>query len=867
MNRYQFDDTTKKTLEKLRVPLAVFQLINKKAVTILLSDSFCETLGINDRKEAMFMMDHNMFDMVHPDERARVHDEAVSFSYVGGKFDTVYRIRFRNGNEYKIVHAVGEHVQTEDGVRLAYVWFTDEGLYSDENDIRHVSVDRALKRSLYDASVVNAANYDVLTGLPSMYRFFELADQWRNNLIGSDSRAYLIYMNLSGMKYYNRRHGFAEGDKLLRRFAEILIMHFGNDHCSRLGSDHFGVYTDLSNIEDVLREIFKEFRFDKTGESLPIRVGIYIDEYKEISVSTECDRAKYACDTMRNTQISGFRYFDNNMLVQMEKREYYIDNLNKAIRDKWIQVFYQPIVRSANGRVCDEEALARWIDPVKGIISPSEFVPVLEEAKLIYKLDLYVVEQVLKKIRIQEREGLHIVPISINLSRSDFDSCDIVDEIRSRVDASGVSRNRINIEVTESTVGKDLEYMKVQIERFRNMGFNVWMDDFGSGYSSLDMLHSIPFDLIKFDMRFMTQFSDSSRSRIMLTELIRMAISLDIDTVCEGVETMEQVDFLREVGCTMMQGYYFCRPIPMDKILDRYRKGIQIGFENPEESEYYAAIGKVNLYDLAIITNDDSEAFAHYFNTIPMAIIESNADNFTLVRCNSTYRAFLIKMLGHLPLGKSVNFAKGDGVTSKGFLKTLKKCAQKGGKVLVDEKLPDGTYMNAFLKCIAVNPVNNTRATVVAVLAITSDEKGSVALSNMSKALVSDYFSMYHVDLLTDKYVVYNTDIDLGELAVERSGDNFFEEGYLEACKYMYREDTEKFIKKFTKDNVLQSLKRDGSFKMSFRQKINGELSLVSMKAVPSKMDEHHIIIGFAQENKAPKTAFDALSGDFGGDE
>lgn len=179
--------------------------------------------------------------------------------------------------------------------------------------------------------------------------------------------------------------------------------------------------------------------------------------------------------------------------------------------------------------------------------------------------------------------------------------------MRRRVDAAGFSRDKINIEVTESVIGSDFEFMKSQIERFRSLGFRVWMDDFGSGYSTLDVLQSIRFDLIKFDMRFMKEFDTSEKSRKMLTELIRMAISLGVDTVCEGVETKEQADFLREIGCTMMQGYYFCRPIPFEKILERYQKVIQIGFENPEESGYYAAVGKINLYDLAILSNEDQE--------------------------------------------------------------------------------------------------------------------------------------------------------------------------------------------------------------------------------------------------------------------
>ncbi len=170
------------------------------------------------------------------------------------------------------------------------------------------------------------------------------------------------------------------------------------------------------------------------------------------------------------------------------------------------------------------------------------------------------------------------MPHSINLSRSDFDMCDIVEEVRRRVDDSGLPRNIITIEITESAIGSDFDFMKQEIARFQQLGFPVWMDDFGSGYSSLDVLQSIKFDLIKFDMIFMKKLDDGESGKIVLSELMRMATSLGVDTVCEGVETKEQQRFLQEIGCSKLQGYYYTKPIPLESILERYEKGIQIGY-------------------------------------------------------------------------------------------------------------------------------------------------------------------------------------------------------------------------------------------------------------------------------------------------
>ena len=548
-----------------------------------------------------------MYRTTHPEDRARAADAAYRFAIEGGRYEVVYRTLTRNKTDYIIVHSLGEHVMTEDGVRLAYIWYTDEGRYTSDSDGKDKALNDAMKNIVREENMIKSGYYDYLTGLPNMSYFFELARERRRSFCESGKTAALLYMDLCGMKYFNRKYSFAEGDNLLRSFADILKLYFGNENCSRFGSDHFCVITDAEGLEDTLTEIFTEFRAADSDKSLPVRVGIYLDRNGVDDISTECDRAKYACDTMRSTYVSSFRYFSDEMHAKNESRQYFIDNLDKAIREGWIEVYYQPIIRSANGTVCDEEALVRWKDPVRGMMMPSQFIPVLEEANLIYMLDLFVTEQVLEKMKKQAEAGLFVVSESVNLSRADFTACDIVEEMRRRVDAAGFSRDKINIEVTESVIGSDFEFMKSQIERFRSLGFRVWMDDFGSGYSTLDVLQSIRFDLIKFDMRFMKEFDTSEKSRIMLTELIRMAISLGVDTVCEGVETKEQADFLREIGCTMMQGYYFCRPIPFEKILERYQKVIQIGFENPEESGYYAAVGKINLYDLAILSNEDQE--------------------------------------------------------------------------------------------------------------------------------------------------------------------------------------------------------------------------------------------------------------------
>lgn len=426
-------------------------------------------------------------------------------------------------------------------------------------------------------------NTDALTGLPNMRCFFGLAETERKRLRDEGRDSVMLYFNLTGVKHYNRQYGFEEGDRLLCEFADILSRCFGEGCVCHMSDDHFAAVADEDGIEEKLKAVVDECSRANGGITLPVNIGIYPDRLEEVGVSVACDRAKYICDLHKGEYESGWYTFEGGSIAEIENQRYIIGHLDQAIREQWIKVYYQPIISAKSGKVCDVEALSRWDDPEIGFMSPAFFIPVLETARLIYKLDLYVLERILEKIKMQMEEGITIVPHSINLSRSDFESCDIVEEIRRRVDDSGISRDRFTIEVTESMVGSDFEFMKSQIQRFQKLGFRVWMDDFGSGYSALDVLSDIRFDLLKFDMQFMRRFDEGDESRIILSQLIRMAEELGIDTLCEGVETEAQAEFLREAGCSKMQGYLFGRPIPYEEIVRRYRDGTHLGYDDTSE--------------------------------------------------------------------------------------------------------------------------------------------------------------------------------------------------------------------------------------------------------------------------------------------
>lgn len=843
MEKYQYSSAEMALMEQSSIPFAIYQFIDKRVVTLVLSQGFLNLFDLK-RDEAYALMDNDMYRDTHPDDAARAANAAYRFATEDKEFNIAYRTKV-NGS-YHIVHARGEHIYPSPDVRLAVIWYTNEGEYVPDAKEHESQLNHAFNKVLLEETLGHKSFYDSLTGLPNMTGFLEMAEARRISLWEQRIQPTVIFFNVNGMKYYNRKYGYNEGDKLLQRIAKILASHYGNENCSRFGMDIFAVITGEADPEETLDRIFSECSRIEGGNGLTVRAGIAVDIDEKMNFSLVCDWAKYACDVNRGTLVSKHHYFNESMLADVDKRQYIIDNLDRAIREKWIRVYYQPIVRTANGRVCDEEALSRWVDPVRGVLVPDDFIQPLEESKLIYKLDLYVVEQVLEKMKIQASRGLNLVPISINFSRTDFDVCDLVEEVRKRVDASGISRDKITIEITESVVGSDFDFIKEQVGRFQSLGFKVWMDDFGSGYSSLDVLQSIHFDLIKFDMRFMQNFDDGDESKIILTELMKMAIGLGLETLCEGVERQEQLDFLREIGCTKVQGYYYTKPISMEEVLARYEKGIQIGFENPDETDYYSALGRINLYDMALFKQDDQESFRNYFNTLPITIIESDGERFRIVRCNRSFRDFLNLMEWNAPTGKFFNYADVEDRPGLMFMKIVRQCGVDGSRMIIDDVMPTGSVVHAFLRRIAVNPVTGMAAVVMAVLGVMDDAKPNTAVTyaHIAQALSSDYFDLFYVDLKTDQFTQYNTGGAAGNIGIEKHGENFFSEALKDARRILYTPDLEMFCNAFTKEKVIKALDEHESFTLTYRQMYHGEPVYVTMKAVRMAENSDYIIIG-----------------------
>lgn len=850
MAKFKYSDAEQKLIENSRIPFGVFQYVDGKVVTIAITKGLSDLFGYKNLDEAYSVMNKDMYDSCHPDDVVRLADMVKRLSIDKEEVKTIYR-RKAHGS-YRVFRFHGVNIYKDNGVRLMNSWFADEGPYIEGDDTD--SFTNSISRAVNERTQLHLFNHDYLTGLPSMAHFFELAQNGRDQMLNEGKKPCMLFFDLCRMKGFNQKYGFAEGDKLLVEFSRLLGKEFGMDNCGRLSGDHFCAYTDEEGMEERLDQFLGKAKKINEGKNLPVKVGVYRDPGHIVNASIACDMAKRACDAIRDNYLSSISYFDEAMLKASEDREYIITNIDRAIEEGWIKVYHQPIIRAANGRVSDEEALARWDDPERGIILPTVFVPILEDAKLTYKLDLCVTKIILEKMKEQAQKGLYVVPESVNISRVDFNICDIVNEITKLVDEAGIEHEKLTIEITESGIGTDVEYMKGQVERFHNLGFKVWMDDYGSGYSSPEILQEISFDTIKLDMQFMKNFDNGDSSKIIMTELIRMACALGIETVAEGVETVEQVEFLKEVGCTKLQGFHYCKPISITTLFERYKAGNQIGFENPAESDYYTTIGRISLYDLHMSADGNEDIVGNYFDTLPMAIMETNDTDFWISRANKPYKNFFLRNFKGNDMNAPAVIENVKKMRGSAFCKALVQCGKDGKRVIMDERSVDGTIIHILIRRVAINPVTDVRALAVAILGINEDRGAEdLTYTYIAQALSSDYIDLFYVDLDTEKYIEYGSGDTYDNIAIEKHGEDFFAQSKDNAQIVVYEEDREFFIERFTKEKVEKALDEDGVFTLSYRIYKDGEPIYVHMKVVRIKMKGNSIIIGISNINAQMK--------------
>ena len=410
---------------------------------------------------------------------------------------------------------------------------------------------------------------DEVTGIANMNYFRGQAlEKMQSKETVVENMIYL-FLDIENFKTLNQKYGFWEGNSFLKNIADILNTLFDNSLVAHFSNDNFVILTENKNIKEKILELCKKISEFKYDIKLGFKVGAYKPQNKDELPLVACDYARYACYSIKKNYNITYCEYDEAMALSFQKKQYIINNFDQAIENEHIKVFYQPVVDAKTGNVCGLEALSRWDDPTYGFLPPGDFIETLEEYHQIHRLDMFVVDRVCRDIDAAKKAGRKVLPISLNFSRLDFDSLNLAKEVGDCLEKYNIDKTAIHIEVTESTLSEDDEKLKEELKSFRSQGYALWLDDFGSGYSGLNVLKEYDFDLMKIDMKFLSNFNGNKKARQILKNVINLAKDLGMQTLTEGVETQEAYEFLRENGCEKLQGYLFGKPMSKQDFLSK----------------------------------------------------------------------------------------------------------------------------------------------------------------------------------------------------------------------------------------------------------------------------------------------------------
>ncbi len=425
-----------------------------------------------------------------------------------------------------------------------------------------------------DEELEELATKDKISGLLSFEYFCILGrEKMHQGDLGQGGGAYL-FLNLTGFKIYNDQKGFERGNLFLKETGQIITEVFPDSLITRQSDDHFVVFTKNEDLEEKIKRINEMLEARDPDVRIGMKAGIYITTNPDERVRICVERARYAYGNLK--QLVGnhiFDYYDEEMHDDYLMAQYIVTHIDEAIKNGYLKAYYQPVVWSKGRTLCGVEALARWIDPKYGFLSPGKFVPVLESSQLIYKLDKEILRLVCQDIRLNLDKGLTVLPVSINFSRADFGVIDIVQVVDETVKQYDIPHDLLHIEITESALTDEEDILKNTINRLHEKGFATWLDDFGSGYSSFNVLKDYEFDVLKLDMKFLMGFNGNEKAKSLIRSVIAMADQIGMKTLCEGVETAEQAAFLEEASCGRLQGYLYGKPLTYDELMGRIANG------------------------------------------------------------------------------------------------------------------------------------------------------------------------------------------------------------------------------------------------------------------------------------------------------
>lgn len=434
-----------------------------------------------------------------------------------------------------------------------------------ERDYRHENTYRSVNQGKLNGVVVDyLATYDELTGIYNKQAFYAKTKEML--LDNPDKNFDLLRINIERFKVLNDLFGESTGDKLLRYIGKFL-KEINLPLCvsGRLYADNFVVCYeagkgDSRRMINTLQMVADSFAINNRTI---LSFGLYRIDDKTLPVSVMCDRANMALWKAKGNFKNPYCEYDEKMRQQVLKEQKIINAMERAIQNKEFTLYLQPKYDIEKGTIIGAEALVRWISLENGFISPGDFIPVFENNGFVYEVDKFIWEESCRYLRKWLDEGREVHPISVNVSRIDLYTPKLVQHLVNLREKYQLPSQYLELEITESAYTEDPEQIITITRQLREAGFVILMDDFGTGYSSLNMLKDIQIDVLKLDMGFLKSSDYSAKGGNILTAILKMAESLKMQTIAEGVETKEQVEFLKKIGCRYVQGFYYSKPLPV----------------------------------------------------------------------------------------------------------------------------------------------------------------------------------------------------------------------------------------------------------------------------------------------------------------
>lgn len=519
-------------------------------------------------------------------------------------------------------------------------------------DSLRLRIENIIGRSRYDAQKFEKylAEHDALTGLFNRTKFFHEIHKLEVN--DHPSEYALLHIDIDRFRLYNSFFGEKEGDKLLVFFANLIREYAGilkESVICHMEADVFGVFCryDEEELNHFGQHLVEKIKNYNEAYYIEPSIGVYINSEKDISVENMFNRAAMAAESCKHKFMQSISYYSDTISNKLVAEQEVMNEAQKALDEEQFEVYLQPKTNIFTEDSLGAEALVRWIHPEKGMIAPGRFIPIFESNGFIGQLDYYMWDHTCKLLRKWLDEGLEPTPVSVNVSRANMYNPNLIDMFVELMKKYNLSPKLLQLELTESAFMDDPDLMIEKVKELQKHGFTMLMDDFGSGYSSLNTLKDIPVDILKVDLQFMQKHdaSDDGRSERILASIVRMAEWLDLMVIVEGVETLEQRNFLESIGCEFAQGFYYARPMPWQE------------YENMLRKSEAAQKQKCELHEPKEVSDMISEIWTvnpkleHMFHTTlkPVALCRYDEKEVTFLRVNPGF----IGSFGYDPVNTS----------------------------------------------------------------------------------------------------------------------------------------------------------------------------------------------------------------------